>query len=1278
MIKHMVLGAGILLATGAAQAAFISWDDGEVVFDASNQEGWVSQDGDLVSAINASDSANASVNYGGIEWVNANNEAVNAGVTQNGVTISSSGLAYANAFGPGQFTDIENFYNGGNYNFTSLTLTGLTPGATYQLQIMCIDDRGTDGRWTAFGDGTQSVSDSVTAGSAGACAVRTNPAGQAGVLVGTFKADDATQTIDIFGSRNSMYALDSGSTCQFNALQLRELIVGPVVILSTAAGDSVAGPYSVTVNFSEVVTGLEATDFSVVNGTASGLSGSGTNWAINITPASNGDVSVSLPADSVISEGGLSNNVGNTLITTYVSEGTEQPVATLSTAVSDTHTDFSVQIEFSEEVTGLELSDFEVVNGIASNLTGFGSSYTVVIIPDLNGEVTVSLKRSSVTDIDGDNLPNPASNELSVIHYLSVMVDSLEALKPYLAESYVNVTLAPGTYSIAANAIQNGTFNHKTTLTIEDRTWSHSIVLKFAGNYSTYDFTGVTIYFDSGLWHDNDYGDNGVYQVETTGNYNVLKNLTMIDDGTVNDDPRDGCVNVVMDGAYNRIEGFHITSRGSYPYGYGDCFGKGGGPVISHNKHSTFLVRGESNHAKNCTLIHRTYGHAMFMQAANNPTIEGCYIEGEMRSTDDMLLEEGTESPADDVDFLTTWGYRLPSGYMKSTGEGGIRAYNAGETVINGVPYSRGTSNPTIIDNTIVNMRTGVTLTHASGTKYVAGCKTIGCERGYAIGRGIIENCSGDVQYGPVFGVDYDSDSGVTADITILPYTGEHYNGSRHFAYIFGSDHNLTFRGLEQFPDQELEINVGGDLRIESSYDVVENRGANGIVINNYTGYPLILDDASSGNSGRSCGSITDDGTGNSFTADDWSVVSNVTFYGEAIQSSTYYDSSSKLSALASLAIDQKTDGNFANGSVTHTNYESQPWWRVDLKKLYDISEIRIWGRTLSSQSRLSNYDVTVLDESGDPVWTSYQADYPNPMVSLNTGSAVGRYVLVQLRGSERLSIAEVEIFGSAVAEKKEIAVSTHGWSIAPIVSNNDLAQTQYESSSATGGNEAAQHAQLFNGTLGNADTDSNDSGEVQLSSENTVTVTFDTSVNTNGYDLTGITSYFGWNTSAGGRANQGYEIILTYTDGAVATLVGPNHWDPNSPTSFYWTKVAFTDESYGVMASGVKAVTFNITEDANAGGYVVAREIDIFGTPTLAEKHYLPEFIYGGTTVSNGNFITPFSGEPGESYTVEWAPGLTNEWETVTNIVSLETSPLMLTMPATNSAGFYRVIWNP
>jgi hypothetical protein len=444
----------------------------------------------------------------------------------------------------------------------------------------------------------------------------------------------------------------------------------------------------------------------------------------------------------------------------------------------------------------------------------------------------------------------------------NIIVHSLADLMPYLDDDAVNVQLAPGTYTITGEDARNGLYPSLTQ--IGDR--EIKSLLLFKGNNSTYDFTGVTMKVETAVFQ-SALGNSQVYQVHVTGNKNVISNLTMVDVGTVDDFPKGGCVNIVMDGSDNRIEGFHVTSTGSKPYGYGDSFGKGGkNTVIKHNKHSTFLIRGLRNHAKDCTLIHRTYGHCMFMQAASYPTIEGCQIEGEMRSTDDMLAEKGTGSAADRVDFMTTWGYTLPAGYMMSTGEAGIRAYNAGTTIINGEVIERGTDNPTILNCTVKNMRTGVTLAHATGKKYVEGCTLIGCEQGFAIGTGSVIDCYADAAYGPVYKGTYESDRNTEIEITILP-SDTYYNGSKCVAYLSGKNHNITFRTTDPNINKDLNIQFGGyydGLRVqEGSNPSQNNHAASDIEINNLTGYPIILSSQSSGITGKSNGPVTDDGTDN-------------------------------------------------------------------------------------------------------------------------------------------------------------------------------------------------------------------------------------------------------------------------------------------------------------------------------------------------------------------------------------------------------------------------------
>ena len=213
-----------------------------------------------------------------------------------------------------------------------------------------------------------------------------------------------------------------------------------------------------------------------------------------------------------------------------------------------------------------------------------------------------------------------------------------------------------------------------------------------------------------------------------------------------------------------------------------------------------------------------------------------------------------------------------------------------------------------------------------------------------------------------------------------------------------------------------------------------------------------------------------------------------------------------------------------------------------------------------------------------------------------------------------------------------EVQVTTTQSETPPTASTTDLAQSEFLSSSATGGEAVAtRSAELFNGIIGNNNSGTGDSGVVRMNTDNTITVEFDTSVNTLGYDLSGITSIFGWNTGAGGRSNQGYEIILTFMDDSVRTLAGPQNWEPNNPAS-YWTTVSFSSAVGGPMATGVKSVSFDITQPANAsqaGGFLVGREIDIFGTPT--ESPDAEHLFVGGESLDV--FIASPTGEPG----VDW-----------------------------------------
>ncbi len=126
-------------------------------------------------------------------------------------------------------------------------------------------------------------------------------------------------------------------------------------------------------------------------------------------------------------------------------------------------------------------------------------------------------------------------------------------------------------------------------------------------------------------------------------------------------------------------------------------------------------------------------------------------------------------------------------------------------------------------------------------------------------------------------------------------------------------------------------------------------------------------------------------------------------------------------------AVDGNTDGAFFNNSVTHTQTEANPWWQLDLGASKSVSKIVVWNRTDCCSDRLSNFWVFVSDQPFNPTdkpanlqrrpgtWSSFQEDVPSPDVEIAPDGVRGRYVRIQLAGTNALSLAEVQIYGAAM-----------------------------------------------------------------------------------------------------------------------------------------------------------------------------------------------------------------------------------------------------------------------
>lgn len=154
--------------------------------------------------------------------------------------------------------------------------------------------------------------------------------------------------------------------------------------------------------------------------------------------------------------------------------------------------------------------------------------------------------------------------------------------------------------------------------------------------------------------------------------------------------------------------------------------------------------------------------------------------------------------------------------------------------------------------------------------------------------------------------------------------------------------------------------------------------------------------------------------------------VTNLALAGTASQSSTY--TGAPFPGPASFGNDGNTNGAYGNASVAHTLSENGAWFEVDLGSVRDITNVVVWNRTDGCcVTRMNNYNVFVSDVPfpggtpaasrtatiADPVTYSriLTAAAPTPSAT-HAFNRTGRFVRVQLQGTNFLQVAELQVFG--------------------------------------------------------------------------------------------------------------------------------------------------------------------------------------------------------------------------------------------------------------------------
>ncbi len=241
----------------------------------------------------------------------------------------------------------------------------------------------------------------------------------------------------------------------------------PSATLSTLATDPTNMPFVVQVAFNELVSGLMIDEFDVTNGTADDLTAtSSTGFDLTITPDMHGEVSVTLPADSVTDSAGNGNPESNTIT---IFNDIIGPTVELSSASPDpTNTFAIIQAEFSDTPVGFSVEDVSATNATVSffQQSGMPSIYFYRLTAVSDGPFSTFIGEGGATDDLGN--PNSSSNTLMLrfdgtAPEVTISTESLSVM----GEFAVDVSFGEGVTGFEQDdvAVTNGTLSGFVTIT---------------------------------------------------------------------------------------------------------------------------------------------------------------------------------------------------------------------------------------------------------------------------------------------------------------------------------------------------------------------------------------------------------------------------------------------------------------------------------------------------------------------------------------------------------------------------------------------------------------------------------------------------------------------------------------------------------------------------------------------------------------------------------------------------------------------------------------------
>ncbi|WP_408981234.1 Ig-like domain-containing protein [Pseudomonas sp. B21-028] len=387
-----VVVADTAIGAGETSLVTITFSEAVTAFTAAD----LTVDNGTVTGLSSSD--------GGITWTATFTPSAGINDTSNVITLANSGIAdLAGNIGTGT-TDSNNYALDTQRPTATIVLSdaALRPGETALVTITFSE------AVTGFSNADLSVAN----GSLSAVSSSDGGLTWTATFTPTVGVSDATNLIVLDNTGVSDAAGNAGTGTTNSANYTVETQVPTATVVVADSSLTVGETSLVTITFSEAVSGFDNSDLSVNNGTLSNVSSSdgGVTWTATFTPSAGiSDTSnlISLDTSGVINVSGNSGvgvvNSNNYAVDT-VRPGATIVVGDTSLGIGQTTT---VTISFTEAVTGFDLSDLSVANGVLSNLASSdgGLTWTATLTPTAGvNDATnlILLDASTVQDIAGN------------------------------------------------------------------------------------------------------------------------------------------------------------------------------------------------------------------------------------------------------------------------------------------------------------------------------------------------------------------------------------------------------------------------------------------------------------------------------------------------------------------------------------------------------------------------------------------------------------------------------------------------------------------------------------------------------------------------------------------------------------------------------------------------------------------------------------------------------------------------------------------------------------